>query len=105
MDGWEVLAFPGHADGQLCLHRDGVLIAADHVLQPISPAVGLYPESRPDPLGDYLESLERVIELAPRIALPGHGEPIPDPAERARQMSPPSRAHPPDRRRARPGAA
>src|SRR5712691_6241001 len=67
LDGWDVLAVPGHADGQLCLHREGVLIAADHVLDPISPAVGLYPESRPDPLGDYLASLERVIELEPRV--------------------------------------
>jgi len=86
VDGWEAVAFPGHADGQLGLIRDGVLVAADHVLDPISPAVGLYPESRPDPLGDYLESLERVVELEPRLALPGHGEPIADPAERAREL-------------------
>jgi len=86
LDGWEVLAFPGHADGQLCLHREGVLIAADHILDPISPAVGLYPESRPDPLGDYLDSLERVVELEPRIAYAGHGEAIRDPAARAREL-------------------
>jgi glyoxylase-like metal-dependent hydrolase (beta-lactamase superfamily II) len=86
LEGWEVLGFPGHSDGQLCLLRDGVLIAADHVLDPISPAVGLYPESRPDPLGDYLGSLERVVELAPRIAYAGHGEPIADPAGRAREL-------------------
>jgi glyoxylase-like metal-dependent hydrolase (beta-lactamase superfamily II) len=81
--GWELVAAPGHADGQLCLLRDGVLLAADHVLDPISPTVGLWPASRPDPLGDYLDALERTIELAPRIALPGHGEPIADPVGRA----------------------
>jgi glyoxylase-like metal-dependent hydrolase (beta-lactamase superfamily II) len=86
IEDWEVLAFPGHADGQLCLHRDGVLIAADHVLDPISPAVGLYPESRPDPLGDYLESLERVVELEPRIAYAGHGEPIRNPLARSQEL-------------------
>jgi glyoxylase-like metal-dependent hydrolase (beta-lactamase superfamily II) len=86
VDGWEAVAFPGHADGQLGLIRDGVLLAADHLLDPISPAVGLYPESRPDPLADYLASLERVIELEPRIALPGHGEPIENSAERAREL-------------------
>jgi glyoxylase-like metal-dependent hydrolase (beta-lactamase superfamily II) len=86
VDSWEVLAFPGHADGQLGLYRDGVLIAADHILDPISPAVGLYPESRPDPLGDYLASLERVVELEPRVAYGGHGEPIRDPAGRARDL-------------------
>jgi glyoxylase-like metal-dependent hydrolase (beta-lactamase superfamily II) len=86
VEGWQVVAFPGHADGQLCLHRDGVLIAADHILDPISPAVGLYPESRPDPLGDYLDSLDRVVELAPRVAYSGHGEPIRDPVARAQEL-------------------
>jgi glyoxylase-like metal-dependent hydrolase (beta-lactamase superfamily II) len=84
--GWDVVELPGHADGHLGFLRDGVLIAGDHLLQRISPAIGLYPESRPDPLGDYLASLERTIELAPRIVYPGHGEPITDPAGRAREL-------------------
>jgi glyoxylase-like metal-dependent hydrolase (beta-lactamase superfamily II) len=84
--GWQVLELPGHADGHLGYFRDGVLIAGDHLLRRITPAVGLYPESRPDPLGDYLASLERTIELAPRIVYPGHGEPIDDAATRAREL-------------------
>jgi glyoxylase-like metal-dependent hydrolase (beta-lactamase superfamily II) len=84
--GWEVVELPGHADGHLGFLRNGVLIAGDHLLQKISPAVGLYPESRPDPLGDYLASLERTIELAPRVVYPGHGEPIHNAAERAREL-------------------
>jgi glyoxylase-like metal-dependent hydrolase (beta-lactamase superfamily II) len=84
--GWEVLELPGHADGHLGFLRDGVLIGGDHLLQRISPAVGLYPESRPDPLGDYLASLERTIQLAPRVVYPGHGEPIHDAAGRAREL-------------------
>ena len=86
VDGWELIAAPGHADGQLCLLRDGVLIAADHLLGRITPTVGLWPASRSDPLGDYLAALDRTIELAPRIALPGHGDPIEDPAGRAREL-------------------
>jgi glyoxylase-like metal-dependent hydrolase (beta-lactamase superfamily II) len=86
VDGWELVAAPGHADGQLCLHRDGVLVAADHLLGRITPTVGLWPASRADPLGDYLGALDRTIELDPRIALPGHGEPIEDPAGRAREL-------------------
>ena len=86
VDGWELVAAPGHADGQLCLVKDGVLIAADHLLGRITPTVGLWPASRADPLGDYLAALDRTIELAPRIALPGHGEPIEDPAARAREL-------------------
>jgi len=86
VDGWELVAAPGHADGQLCLLRDGVLVAADHLLGRITPTVGLWPASRADPLGDYLAALDRTIELDPRIALPGHGEPIEDPAGRAREL-------------------
>ena len=86
VDGWELVAAPGHADGQLCLLRDGVLVAADHLLGRITPTVGLWPASRADPLGDYLSALDRTIELAPRIALPGHGDPIEDPAGRAREL-------------------
>lgn len=86
IDGWEVIATPGHADGHLCLLRDGELVAGDHVLLGISPAVGLYPDSRPDPLGDYLDSLRQTIELAPLVAYPGHNEPLEDPAGRAREL-------------------
>jgi glyoxylase-like metal-dependent hydrolase (beta-lactamase superfamily II) len=84
--GWQVVELPGHADGHLGFLRDGVLIGGDHLLARISPAVGLYPESRPDPLGDYISSLERTVELAPRVVYPGHGEPIAEPAARAREL-------------------
>ena len=81
--GWRTVAAPGHADGQLMLLRDGVLAAGDHLLDPITPTVGLWPESRPDPLADYLAALEATIALEPTLALPGHGEPIEDPVGRA----------------------
>ena len=86
VDGWELVAAAGHADGQLCLLKDGVLVAADHILGRITPTVGLWPASRPDPLGDYLEALDRTIELAPAVALPGHGDLVDDPAGRAREL-------------------
>jgi glyoxylase-like metal-dependent hydrolase (beta-lactamase superfamily II) len=86
VDGWETVAAPGHADGQLMLLRDGVLVAADHLLGRISPTVGLWPASRPDPLGDYLGALEATIALEPELALPGHGDPLADPVGRAREL-------------------
>jgi len=86
LDGWELVDAPGHADGQLCLLKDGVLVAADHVLGRISPTVGLWPASRADPLGDYLEALARTVELEPTVALPGHGDVIEDPAARVREL-------------------
>jgi glyoxylase-like metal-dependent hydrolase (beta-lactamase superfamily II) len=85
--GWEVLHLPGHADGHLALFREGVLIVGDALLGGITPNVGLWPGSAPDPLTDYLRSLERIAELDPRLALPGHGERIIDPAGRAREIS------------------
>jgi glyoxylase-like metal-dependent hydrolase (beta-lactamase superfamily II) len=82
IDGWRIHATPGHADGHLVLQRGDVLIAGDTLLTPITPAIGLYPESRPDPLGDYLDSLHLVSELAPRISYGGHGREVDDPVSR-----------------------
>ena len=86
VDGWHVEVLRGHADGHIVLHRDGVLIAGDTILSGITPAIGLYPNSRPDPLGDYLESLRRIEELAPRVAYAGHQAPVADPPARAREI-------------------
>jgi glyoxylase-like metal-dependent hydrolase (beta-lactamase superfamily II) len=85
--GWDVVHLPGHADGHLALHRDGVLVAGDALLSGITPNVGLWPGSSPDPLGDYLGSLRQIEELAPVVALPGHGERILDPAGRAQEIA------------------
>ena len=86
VDGWEILHLPGHADGHLAFLRDGVLIAGDALLATISPNVGLYHDANPDPLGDYLHSLGRIAELAPRVAFAGHGPVIEDPPARAREL-------------------
>jgi glyoxylase-like metal-dependent hydrolase (beta-lactamase superfamily II) len=86
VDGWNVEVLRGHADGHIVLFRDGVLIAGDAILARISPVVGLYPNSRPDPLGDYLETLGRIEALAPRVAYTGHGPSIDEPAVRAREL-------------------
>jgi glyoxylase-like metal-dependent hydrolase (beta-lactamase superfamily II) len=81
---------PGHADHHLCLLReDGVLVAGDHVLPRITPNIGLYPNSRPNPLRDYFTSLAAVRDLPVRLALPGHGRPFADLAGRVDEL----RAH------------
>jgi len=86
-DGWRVVHLPGHADGHLALLRDGILIAGDTILTRISPVVGLYPDARPDPLGDYFSSLQTIAGLAPSIAFTGHEEPVTDPAGRAHELT------------------
>jgi glyoxylase-like metal-dependent hydrolase (beta-lactamase superfamily II) len=55
------------------------------LLQRITPNVGAWEDSRPDPLGDYLETLRRIEELAPRIIYPGHRDLIENAVERARE--------------------
>ena len=68
---------PGHADGHLVLLRDdGVLIAGDAILDRITPNVGKWVGSRPDPLGDFLTSLGKIRGLEPRRALVGHYGPV-----------------------------
>jgi glyoxylase-like metal-dependent hydrolase (beta-lactamase superfamily II) len=86
VDGWRVEVLPGHADGHIVLERDGVVIAGDTILMGITPAIGLYPNSRPDPLGDYLSSLRWFEERAPRVAYTGHRESVTDPAGRAGEI-------------------
>jgi glyoxylase-like metal-dependent hydrolase (beta-lactamase superfamily II) len=81
---YRVLWTPGHSDYHLCLLRDdGVFFAGDHILPAITPNIGLYPQSRPNPLQDYLASLDRVAPLPARLVLPGHGRPFADLAARA----------------------
>ena len=87
---YRVIWTPGHADGQICLfrERDGVFLAADHVLPRITPNIGLYSEhDRNNPLGDYLASLEKVSTLPASIVLPGHGEPFIGLAERTQEIT------------------
>ena len=70
-----VIHAPGHADYQLMLHdkERKILFAADHVLLKITPNIGLWPESKPNPLARYLESIEGLRGLDAGVVLPGHG--------------------------------
>jgi glyoxylase-like metal-dependent hydrolase (beta-lactamase superfamily II) len=79
----EVLHLPGHTPGMLCLHeRDRrVLLAADHLLEKISPnpIIELGPDGEHGawrPLVAYVESLARVRALEVDLVLPGHGAPF-----------------------------
>lgn len=85
---WRLVATPGHADGHVVLVDDAGrrMLAGDHLLERISPSIGLFPGHSTDPLGDYLESLERTATLDVDLVLPGHGEPFRDPAARVREL-------------------
>jgi len=71
---------PGHSDGQLIFYDadDRLLLVGDQVLIRITPNIGLWPSTEPDPLGRYLRSLRQLEQLDVRLALPGHGPLITD---------------------------
>jgi glyoxylase-like metal-dependent hydrolase (beta-lactamase superfamily II) len=75
---WEVIETPGHSPSHVCLHQPErrVLISGDHVLGRIS----LYYDYgyTPDPVGEFLASLDHVDHLDARLALSGHGRPFTD---------------------------
>jgi glyoxylase-like metal-dependent hydrolase (beta-lactamase superfamily II) len=75
---WTTYETPGHAPSHVCLYQPErrVLISGDHVLGRIAP----YFEYgyTPDPVGEFLRSLDRVDALGARLALSGHGKPFLD---------------------------
>jgi glyoxylase-like metal-dependent hydrolase (beta-lactamase superfamily II) len=79
---------PGHTDYHAVLVDEGerVLFAGDHVLPRITSNVGLYPYSRDDPLGDFLDALHSVRTLPVTRVLPAHGDPFDDLAGRVDQI-------------------
>ena len=85
---WDVYWTPGHEEGHVVFHRsgDGVMIVGDTVLGKITPHIGWMLEP-PDPLAQFLDSLEKVSRLDPSLLLPGHGRPLDEGAERARSIA------------------
>ncbi|MFJ5707568.1 MBL fold metallo-hydrolase [Streptomyces sp. NPDC093105] len=91
---------PGHTPGHVCLHLEeehpaglpghGRLFSGDHLLPGISPHIGLYEDpddaTVTDPLGDYLDSLERIGRLGVAEVLPAHQHAFPDAAGRVREL-------------------
>lgn len=72
---WQAIQAPGHADGQLIFYNadEQLLLCGDQVLMKITPNIGLWPTTEPNPLGRYLHSLTHLAALNVRLALPGHG--------------------------------
>jgi glyoxylase-like metal-dependent hydrolase (beta-lactamase superfamily II) len=75
--GWRLrtLHTPGHTPGHCCFveERTGVVLTGDHVLPTISPNISRHPQAGPDPLADYLASLERLRPYGDAaLVLPGH---------------------------------
>jgi glyoxylase-like metal-dependent hydrolase (beta-lactamase superfamily II) len=66
---------PGHTPGHLCLVDESrrLVFTGDHVLPRVTPNVSWRPDVDPDPLADFVSSLERLRPYGrDYLALPGH---------------------------------
>ncbi len=70
----QVVWTPGHSPGHICLYEPNqkILFSGDHVLPVITPNVSLQPHADNNPLGDFLNSLNKVKQLDTRLVLPAH---------------------------------
>ena len=79
-DSWRVIVGYGHAPEHAALYDEcaGVLISGDMLLPRISTNVSVWPvEPDGDPLGDFLESIDRFSDLdTDTLVLPSHGRPF-----------------------------
>ncbi len=75
---WSVVETPGHAPSHVCLFQPErrLLLSGDHLLGRVS----LYFDHgyTPDPVGEFLASLDKAEGLDVRLALSGHGRPFTD---------------------------
>ena len=89
--GWQLEAVwtPGHSPGHLCLLEPErrILLGGDHVLPRISPIVTVHSQQFPNPLGDFLASLQKVARLDVDEVLPAHEYRFAGLAERAAQLA------------------
>jgi glyoxylase-like metal-dependent hydrolase (beta-lactamase superfamily II) len=76
LPGWDLTAIwtPGHSPGHLCFYEAGnrLMLSGDHVLPRITPNVTMHPQTGPNPLGDFLASLDKVAEFETSEVLPAH---------------------------------
>src|SRR5205823_6408166 len=73
---FQIVWTPGHSAGHICLYEPDrrLFMSGDHILDPITPNIGLHAQSMGNPLSDYLDSLELVRELDVELVLPAHGQ-------------------------------
>jgi len=84
----QVLWTPGHSPGHICLYEpeQKILFTGDHVLPVITPNVSLQPQFDPNPLGDFLNSLNLVKHLDVDLVLPAHEHVFTDLATRVEEI-------------------
>jgi glyoxylase-like metal-dependent hydrolase (beta-lactamase superfamily II) len=74
--GWDLQAIwtPGHSPGHLCFFESSqqLMLSGDHVLPRITPNIPYHPQAGANPLGDYLNSLDKLEPYEVNEVLPAH---------------------------------
>ena len=74
--GWDLSAIwtPGHSPGHLCFWEPSnrLMLSGDHVLPRITPNIPFHPQAGADPLGEFLDSLEKLKGYGSEEVLPAH---------------------------------
>jgi glyoxylase-like metal-dependent hydrolase (beta-lactamase superfamily II) len=79
---WQTYETPGHAPSHVVLHQPErrLLLSGDHLL---GRTVLFFDHGHtPDPVGEFLASLDRIEPLGVDLCLPGHGRPFRDPGQK-----------------------
>lgn len=73
---WRVVETPGHAPSHIGVHHPGLraLISGDLVFAGFAPYYDY--GCTPDPVAEFLASLDRLEALDPDLVMPGHGRPM-----------------------------
>ncbi|SHI81212.1 MBL fold metallo-hydrolase [Desulfofundulus thermosubterraneus] len=83
-----IILTPGHSDGHVCFYNieKYILFSGDHLLPKITSNISLLPYSAPNPLANFMQSLQQNRHLKCRRVLPAHGEPFDCLEERIDQL-------------------
>jgi glyoxylase-like metal-dependent hydrolase (beta-lactamase superfamily II) len=84
----QVIWTPGHSPGHICLYQptQKLLFSGDHILPVITPNISLRPQSSPNPLGEFIQSLRKVEQLDVKLVLPAHEQIFTDLPKRVKEI-------------------
>lgn len=85
---FQIIWTPGHSPGHICLYEPNfkLLFTGDHILPTITPNVSIHAQTHGSPLGDYMRSLELLVDLDVTHVLPAHEYDTKDLKKRIREI-------------------
>jgi glyoxylase-like metal-dependent hydrolase (beta-lactamase superfamily II) len=85
---WQLIGGEGHAPGHISFYdpKERRLLCGDMVLPDISPNIGWMPDSDPDPLGSFMDTMRNLLSLDVKQAYPGHRDPFDGFGERVSEL-------------------